>query len=176
MDIYYIIVVLFFICVTLPCFNYILKSLIFIKPFTEKYKIMAKDLGNNIHGRFKFILICIMIIFYVLYSFKNNLIIFFLYTLVLIVYGIYLYRLYSHFTILNFINEFSSDLFDWHKIYSSTLIDQETKIKCFQIHHLDYDEFLKKHLSYLKFQAHDINCQINDLKKKLSEKEENESK
>ena len=173
MDIYSIIATLFFIIVTLPCFNYILKSLIFIKPLTEKYKIMAPDLSNNINGRFKFIFICLIIILYVLYLLKDNLIFFFIYIFILTLYGIYLYRLYSHFTILNFIDEFSSDLFDWHKIYSSTLIDQETKIKCFQIHHLDYDEFLKKHLSYLKFQAHDINCQINDLKKKLSEKEEN---
>lgn len=165
---FFIILYLFYLRIVIVCQNYILRSLWFIKPMKQKYQIMIND-SNNINGRFPYILIASIIILLFLYLlYKINMIIFIISLIIIVVYAIYLYQKFSKFTILNYINEFSADLFDWHKIYELLSINNETKINCFKIHNIDYNEFHEEHKIYLEKQIRKYKAQLFDVNKKIT--------
>lgn len=158
---FFIILYLFYLRIVIACQNYILRSLCFIKPMKQKYQIMINN-SNNINGRFPYILIASIIVLSFLYLlYKLNTIIFMISLIIIVVYAIYLYQTFSKFTILNYINEFSADLFDWHKIYTLLSINEETKIACFNIHNIDYNDFYNEHTEYLKKQIRKYEIELS---------------
>lgn len=172
MDIYLIVFYIFCLSIMIMCLNYILRSIVFIKPYTEKYKIMAEDLENNIKGRYNLILFCFLIIFFLLYLSFNNFIFLLINITTLLICTIFLYIRYSKYTMLDFINEFNYDLFNWHKIYTSSLIDEETKRKCFLIHCLDYDAFYEQHQRYLEVQRMLRRIDLEIIESQIDDKKE----
>lgn len=151
---------IFYMFIAFSLTNYIIRSLFFIKPMCNKYKIMASDLSNDISGRYPYIFISLLLIyFFGLFTYAIN---FYLFIIILIVYVYDVYFLinkYKKFNLLNYINEFSADLFDWEKIYCLN-IDEDIKRKCFQIHFLNYDEFEEKYLEILKYKQTKIENKI----------------
>lgn len=152
----YILTCLFYIYITFLCINYIVRSLFFIKPMCNKYKIMASDLSNDIKGRYPYILISLLTIsslLYITYAINFYLFIFLIFAYTCDIY--FLIKKYQKFDLLHYINEFSEDLFDWEKIYN-LYISEDIKKQCFQIHYLDYDEFEKHYLEKLKYKQSEI--------------------
>lgn len=121
--------------------RYILKSLCFINPITKKYNITNCNqkttiIRRNIICIFDFVIITLLT--YISYLFNHNLIYY-----ELIAYtGISLYFIikFKKCTVIDYVSEFSEDLFDWNKIYNLN-IDEETKKMCFAIHSKPYTKF-----------------------------------
>ena len=146
------------------CIDYIFKSIFFIKPMTEKYKILSDDLNNNIKDRYLIIFVCIVVVsLLIIATYINNVFLYIINISIIFIYGLIKYLKYSKYTFLDYINEYSCDLFDWYKIFELN-IDEITKVKCFEIHNIDYDDFRINYLNYLKNQKEHINNKINNLK------------
>lgn len=143
--------------IVLKPFDYILRSLFFIKPMMKKYKIMASDLSNDIKDRYWIMLLFSIPIVLVLFgTYNTNLISFFITISILFIYGLIKYYKYSNYSIINFVNEFSYDLFDWYKIYELK-ISEDIKKKCFLIHNIDYDNFKEDYINHLEIERDYIN-------------------
>lgn len=153
---------LFYMFITFLCTNYIVRSLFFIKPICNKYKIMASDLSNDIRDRYPCFLISSLIICsFGLFTCEIS---FYLFIIIIIAYIYYIHFLikkYQKYDLLNYIDEFSADLFDWEKIYN-LYISEDIKRQCFKIHYLDYDEFEKNYLEKLKYKQSEIENKIRN--------------
>lgn len=152
---------LFYGYICLVCLNYIMKSLFFIRPMASCYKIMAPDLSNDIRGRYPYILFSVgLILFFMKLTYYINIYLFIIFFCIYIIDIVFLFSKYDDFGLLEYINEFSADLFDWEKIYN-LYVSEDLKRQCFKIHYLDYDEFEKQYLQKL------INKQIQIQNKKI---------
>lgn len=146
--------------IVIKSFDYILRSLFFIKPMMKKYKIMASDLSNDIKDRYWIMLLFSIPIVLVLFgTYNTNLISFFITISILFIYGLIKYYKYSNYSIINFVNEFSYDLFDWYKIYELK-ISEDIKKKCFLIHNIDYDNFKEDYINHLEIERDYINAKL----------------
>lgn len=163
-------IVLYIFCLSLLIgnLNYILCSFCFILPMKKKYKILTNDLCNNDYFPSRYDLCIVSAIFIVFMLSLLYVINIWLFILTLFVFfSVYLisHNKYKNYTILNYIDYYSADLFDWHKIYD-LYIDENIKRQCFYIHNIDYDNFKDRHLSYLKAQKdlleHDIQRTIKN--------------
>jgi len=147
----FVIVFIFYTSIVLGMLKYINRSLFFIRPMTKKYKIMAPDLHNNIKNRYFIMFIFNIIIFAIL-----------LFSFFLLSY--YQHSIYKKYDILEYINEFSDDLFDWRKIYDLN-IPEDIKKSCFLIHNKNYEEFRKLYIYELNMEKDFITDKIEKLKK-----------
>ena len=119
--------------------NYIFRSFFFIKPMKKQYDIMIESINKDISSRFPYIFIAsLLIISFFVIIYNLNILLFYFSLIIFLIYSIYLYKIFAQYTILNYINEFSDNLFDWHKIYTLSSINEKTKIACFNIHNIDY--------------------------------------
>ena len=140
-----IIIYIFYTIIIITMTNYIFLSLFFILPMKKKYKIMIDKIQkDNIKDRYGIILfsvVNILIYFFILLKINETI---FLITLILyILLCIYYKYKYSKYDIIEYIDYFSKDLFNWDKIYTLN-IDENTKRECFYIHYLDYDKYKKE--------------------------------
>ena len=142
-NIFYVLIYFSLVLFFIPCLNYIVRFTVFIIPYSKKYDIMADDLNKTNVSRYIIILINFAILFFITYlgSIYNKifpLIAVFIYTFLAIIY----INKYKKYNIVNYINEFSEDLFNWYKIYDLD-IPEELKRECFKIHNKDYENFSK---------------------------------
>lgn len=161
----FVIVFIFYTSIVLGMLKYINRSLFFIRPMTKKYKIMAPDLHNNIKNRYFLIFIfsiIILLYFYIMFIF--NIIIFAILLFSFFLLSYYQHSIYKKYDILEYINEFSDDLFDWRKIYDLN-IPEDIKKSCFLIHNKNYEEFRKLYIYELNMEKDFITDKIEKLKK-----------
>lgn len=85
--------------------------------------------------------------------------------IIYVIFSILYFNKYIKFTILNYIDEFSADLFNWYKIYELH-IDEEIKQACFAIHYIDYDAFKEQYYEYLTIQKQLIDLKIKCIAEK----------
>lgn len=154
---------IFYTLIILAMLNYINRNLFFIKPMSKKYKIMASDLNNDIKNRYLIIFIfCIIILLYFYILFKFNIVIFAILLFLFFIFLYYQYSNYKKYDILEYINEFSEDLFDWYKIYELN-ISEDIKRSCFLIHNKNYERFKKLYILKLENDKQIINKKIKGL-------------
>ena len=156
---------IFYGLITIGCFNYIIKSLFFIRPIMKKYDIKSNDCENNIKGRYPLMAFCFFVIIFFIYCIKlfNNYL-FFAVICIYLVLGIVLISKYKKFNILNYLNEFSEDLFDWDKIYVLN-INKELKEKCFKIHNKDYNSYKETYLKHINTKKQILELEKNRIEK-----------
>ena len=139
---------------------YILSSLFFIIPISKKYKILADEVSSKNTSRYILCFIITLFIiccFYLLY--KINCLSCIIFIGLFILETIALTQFYKKFTILDYINHYSADLFNWYKIYKLN-IDNKVKEACFEIHNIDinyykelYEEYKDFELEYIIFKS-----------------------
>lgn len=154
----------FYMFIAFACTNYIIKSLFFVQPMCKHYKIMAPDLSNDIRGRYPYILIALLPIS--IFIISTYIIGPYFFILILVIYIYYIYTLikrYKNSDLLDYINEFSADLFDWEKIYDLH-IDEHIKRKCFRVHNIDYENFERHYLEKLKYKQSELEKNIENKK------------
>lgn len=161
----YIVLYIFYLLISVSLLNYIICSFYFILPMEKKFKIFTDDLyKTRFPTRYDLCIISTLFIIFMLFLlYVLNKWIFIITFFLLIVIFFISSRQYKKCNILDYINHFSEDLFDWNKIYNLHTIDEETKKQCFSIHHINYDEFKSKHLMYLKLKKSDIETEINKI-------------
>lgn len=153
-----------FIKIVIPMTKYVISSIFFIRPMTKKYKIMASDLSNDIKNRYVYILFAIILTgFYFKIIYITSIIFFETILIIYVAISIYNFYQYKKYDILEYINYFSADLFDWDKIYTLN-IPEDIKKCCFAIHNIDYETYGETYLSHLKVKQcslqYDIDKQI----------------
>lgn len=151
--------------------NYIISSLFFVKPMCNKYKIMAPDIPNDIKGRYKFIFFDIVVIgfyFYILSFFFESKLFLSILAVIHIIIGLYYFNKYRRWDILEYINYFSADLFDWDKIYILP-IPKEIKERCFAIHYMDYEYYEQTYIEHLERKKRFLEYEIQQTKNQKSE-------
>lgn len=172
-----IVLYIFYLLISITLLNYIICSFYFVLPMEKKYKILVDDLyKQHFPSRYDLCIISAIFITFMLFLlYALNRWIFVITSILLIIIFFISSKQYKKCNILDYINHFSEDLFDWNKIYDLHSIDEETKKQCFAIHHINYDEFKSKHLMYLKSKMDDIESKINkiNLCPKCGEKIEN---
>lgn len=129
-------------------YNMIL-NLLFVKPMRKKYNIMAPDISRNISlGVILIELIVIIIYFYFCYNLFNNLL--FILSLIVNILLIFNYILkIKKYTILDYMKLYSTDLFDWDKIYSLN-IEEHIKKEIFKLHYIDYNSYKDTYIKNLE--------------------------
>ena len=145
--------------------NYIISSLFFVKPMRDKYKIMASGLSNNIKDRYNYILFDILVIcfyFYIIFFISKV----FLSVIVTIhfIITLYYFNKYRKWDIVEYVNYFSEDLFDWDKIYTLK-IPEDVKRNCFAIHNKNYDDYKDIYIRHLEMKQYLLQSDIDDMKK-----------
>lgn len=138
--------------IIITLYNYMLRTFFFIKPMSERYKIMLNNQDDLIKYRRNLIFLSISIICFLLFLLYRTMIFMFIVMCIFIpFYGFLKCKQYKRYNIFNYINEFSEDLYDWYKIYELDL-PEETKRVCFDIHYKNYDNFKEEYLRHLKVQ------------------------
>lgn len=141
-----IVLYIFYLLISITLLNYIICSFYFILPMEKKYKIFVDDLYKpHFPSRYDLCIInAIFITFMLFLLYAINIWIFTITSFLLIIIFFISSKQYKKCNILDYINHFSEDLFDWNKIYNLHILDEETKKKCFAIHHINYDDFKLK--------------------------------
>lgn len=126
--------------------KYIAYQVCFIIPMKRKYDLLLPIRANTYNKIFTFIGILFLIAYpisliifsniYISLSYKLTIIL----PIVYISFGIYYTIKYRKCGILEYINNYSSDLLDWNKIYDLK-IDEDLKRRCFAIHNMNYDTY-----------------------------------
>lgn len=133
----------FYFGIVLRVFNYIIKSLFFIKPMGEKYDILCSEVANGIKGRIIYIILSFLIIwhfFYLIYFGLETKIPFLIYLTVFLLFGIICLIKYKKYDIIQYISQYSTELYDWNKVYKLN-IDENIKEYCFALHKINYKLF-----------------------------------
>jgi len=140
--IWIILLFIFYSLIIIAMTNYIFSSIFFILPMKKKYKILASDIQkDNIKDRYGIILFHIFtIVLYFFILLKLNATMFFIVLAIYALLCLYYKYKYNKYDIIEYVNYFSKDLFDWDKIYNLN-IDENIKKQCFYIHYLNYDKY-----------------------------------
>lgn len=136
---------------TILIINYIMSRLYFLKPMKQKYNIeLITEKESKLHS----IIISLILIFiisllvsiYVALYFTNKQV-FYIMILICVILIIYDFKKYKKYDILEYINYYSADLFDWDKIYELN-IDENLKRNCFAIHNINYDTYKDRYMRH----------------------------
>lgn len=166
-----IFVILFLFLINFFLIKDITSTLWFIKPMRKKYDIMASDVPKNISGKYLFLFfeLVLIILNLIIIYFLNK----FVWTITLIIHLIlciyYIYK-YKNYGILEYVDWYSADLFDWDKIYSLNIM-RDIKKQCFKIHNIDYDNYKETYLNNLEFKKIVLEQKIEIIKGKDNKKE-----
>jgi hypothetical protein len=115
-------------------------KIFFIKPMRKKYDIMDSNLKEiKYFYVLELIGVILSILYFVIIFLLNKTYFFTIITIYIVISIIYYFKI-KRYNILKYINHYSEDLFDWHKIYNLN-IDEEIKKQCFVIHNKNYDNF-----------------------------------
>lgn len=161
-----IILYFFYLSLSIKLLNYIISSIFFVLPMEKEYKILKDNLysANHFPSRYDLCLICTILIIFMLLLVKILSIWLFIFTLfIILITSFIFYNRYIKYNILNYINLYSEDLFDWHKIYDLDIIDETIKKECFAIHNINYEDFKFEHLMYLRIKRFDIQSKIDKI-------------
>ena len=156
---FYILLFIVIVCMTKD----IICTVCFIRPMRKKYDILVDDISKNINGKYMFLILEIILIFLYFRGIYFENIIFSI--IILIVYAIITsYYIYKHkkYDILNYIDTYSYDLFNWDKIYELR-IDEDLKKQCFSIHNIEYEAYKETYLSNLQLKQNILKLQIDKL-------------
>lgn len=162
----YLFYILFFIVVILMTKDAI-SSIYFIKPMRKKYDIMIPDIPRNIKSKYIFIFTeIILILFFFKETYEESIVLFAsLITAYIIIYICYVSK-YKKYDLLEYIDWYSSDLFDWDKIYTLN-IDVELRKQCFKIHNIDYDSYKEIYLRNLELKQYLLELETNRIKREM---------
>lgn len=165
-----------FICSTFYFFiiiillKYIISSIFFIRPMDNKYDILCSDIKRGIKGRIPYMTLSVSIIvlfFYLIYFGLENKIPFWIFLLLFVLIAVLYIRKYKKYDILEYIDNYSADLFDWDKIYILD-IDENIKKQCFKIHNISYDEYKETYISHKKVKKILLESEIKNIQKEIN--------
>ena len=161
-----IVLYIFYLSISTRLLNYTMSSICFVFPMEKQYHVLSDNLHNTTHfpSRYDLCIVSLIFIIFMIMILKTLNIWLFIFTLfILLIIFLISYNKYKNYTILNYIDYYSADLFDWHKIYDLDIIDEQTKKKCFAIHNINYEDFKFEHLMYLRLKIFDIQSKIDKI-------------
>ena len=120
--------------------THIISKIFFISPLRKEYDILDSNIKDIKYFWFLELIGIILSILYFFIIFLFSKICFSILIIIYILICIIYYLKIKRYTILDYINYYSADLFDWKKIYNLD-IDEDVKRKCFLIHNINYDNF-----------------------------------
>lgn len=147
---FYIIGILFWIIISLFIINHIESRIFFISRMKKKYDII-KPLEKqkkdekifNIGGFIVWgLFLSPSLIIYPLMYIYSKIMCIIMISIVLLFFFYYMNK-YKKYDILEYIDYYSADMFDWDKVYELN-IDEDIKRKCFTIHNKIYDNYKEK--------------------------------
>lgn len=161
-----IFVLLFLFLINICLIKDVTSTLWFVKPMRRKYDIMASDVQRNISGKYLFLFFeLVFIILNLIIIYSLNKILWAITLIIQLVMCIYYINKYKNYGILEYVNWYSADLFDWDKIYSLN-IRPDVKKQCFKIHNMDYDNYKETYLNNLEFKKMVLEQKIETIKGK----------
>lgn len=165
----YIIFYLFWFFISTKTLKYVMYVLYFVLPMRKKYNILQDDIKSNTGI---YILTLLALSFNILFIILSYVV--YIYLLIFLI-PIYIFlikkwkKLYSHYDLLEYINNYSSNLFNWKSIYNLN-IDEKLKKECFAIHYINYEEFEKNYIQSLEYEIENNNKKIDYINLKHKDK------
>lgn len=151
--------IIVFVFVIAPMTVFIFSSIFFIRPMKQKYKIMVYGISDSIYDRYGFIILFGIFIWLLFKDFYEEVEynIFLTTIIVYVVFCMVCYFHYKKYDILEYIDSFSKDLFDWDSIYTLDM-PEEIKKECFAIHSMSYENYSDTYMEHLEGKIHLLEC------------------